>query len=137
MHYVVTSFVCLFPAVEPFKIELISETILHRLLDQDIIFEAQLPEKKAVQVYLYQRGKQADFFTMVLQGRVEVTIGKENIVFEQGPFSFIGQHAPPQPHSDRLVLVNYICLFFFLFFFFTEHYSQVWLFCWLKTYNRH
>ena len=97
MHYVVILFVCLFPAVEPFKIELISETILHRLLDQDIIFEAQLSEKKAVPVYLYQRGKQADFFTMVLQGRVEVTIGKENIVFEQGPFSFFGQHALLNP----------------------------------------
>ncbi|XP_041477530.1 metal transporter CNNM2-like [Lytechinus variegatus] len=79
-------------SVDPFKVEKISETILHRLLDQDIIFEAQLPEKKTP-VFLFQRGKQADYFIMILQGRVEVTIGKENILFEQGPFSFYGQHA--------------------------------------------
>ncbi|XP_063964127.1 metal transporter CNNM2-like [Lytechinus pictus] len=79
-------------SVDPFKVEKISETILHRLLDQDIIFEVQLPEKK-IPVFLFQHGKQADYFIMILQGRVEVTIGKENILFEQGPFSFYGQHA--------------------------------------------
>ncbi|XP_072177373.1 metal transporter CNNM2-like [Diadema setosum] len=89
-------------SVEPFKVELISETILHRLLEQDIIFEVQPPEKKSP-VYLYQRGKQADYFIMILQGRVEVTIGKENIIFEQGPFSFYGQHAlvNPNQHVDN------------------------------------
>ncbi|XP_030842053.1 metal transporter CNNM2 [Strongylocentrotus purpuratus] len=79
-------------SVDPFKVEKISETILHRLLDQDIIFEVFLPEKKAP-LFLYQRGKPADHFIMILQGRVEVTIGKENSLFEQGAFSFYAQHA--------------------------------------------
>ena len=78
--------------MDPFKVEKISETILHRLLDQDIIFEVFLPEKKAP-LFLYQRGKPADHFIMILQGRVEVTIGKENSLFEQGAFSFYAQHA--------------------------------------------
>ncbi len=79
-------------AVEPFKIEMISETVLHRLLEQDIYCSARQEEKNQG-VYLYTRGKQADYFIMILQGRVEVTIGKENLIFEQGPFAFFGQHA--------------------------------------------
>ncbi|XP_038071020.1 metal transporter CNNM2-like isoform X2 [Patiria miniata] len=84
-------------AVEPFKIEMISETVLHRLLEQDIYHSARQEEGKHSPVYLYSRAKQADYFIIILQGRVEVTIGKENLVFEQGPFAFYGQHALMSP----------------------------------------
>ena len=82
----------IFVAVEPFKIEMISEAVLHRLLEQDIYCSARQEDKRQA-VYLYSRGKQADYFIMILQGRVEVTIGKENLIFEQGPFAFFGQHS--------------------------------------------
>ena len=78
--------------VDAFKPELISENILHRLLEQDIIIDVQL-EDKTQHIYLFQRGKPADYFILILQGRVEVSIGKENLIFEQGPFGFFGQGA--------------------------------------------
>lgn len=34
-----------------------------------------------------------DFFVLILEGRVEVTVGKENLVFEGGPFSYYGTQA--------------------------------------------
>ncbi|GIX74548.1 metal transporter CNNM4 [Caerostris extrusa] len=39
---------------------------------------------------LYQAGKPADFFILILEGRCRVTVCKENLVFETGPFSYFG-----------------------------------------------
>lgn len=36
---------------------------------------------------------QVDFFVLILEGRVEVTVGKENLVFEGGPFTHFGLQA--------------------------------------------
>lgn len=37
-----------------------------------------------------------DFFVLILEGRVEVTVGKENLVFEGGPFTHFGLQALAQ-----------------------------------------
>lgn len=42
---------------------------------------------------IYQQGKPADYFVLVLEGRVEVTVGQENLVFECGPFTYFGTQA--------------------------------------------
>ncbi|KAL3173637.1 hypothetical protein MRX96_041458 [Rhipicephalus microplus] len=39
---------------------------------------------------IFDAGKLCDYFTVVLEGRVRVTVGKENLVFEAGPFSYFG-----------------------------------------------
>ncbi|KFM70377.1 Metal transporter CNNM3, partial [Stegodyphus mimosarum] len=39
---------------------------------------------------LYQAGKPADYFILILEGRCRVTVCKENLVFETGPFSYFG-----------------------------------------------
>jgi CRP-like cAMP-binding protein len=39
------------------------------------------------------KGKAADYFVLILEGRVEVTVGKESLVFESGPFSHFGSSA--------------------------------------------
>ena len=36
------------------------------------------------------QGKPADYFVLVLEGHVEVNIGKEELTFESGPFSYFG-----------------------------------------------
>ena len=41
---------------------------------------------------LMLEGKPCDFFILVLEGRVEVTIGKEKHKFHEGPFSCFGEH---------------------------------------------
>lgn len=45
---------------------------------------------------IFQQGKPVDFFVLVLEGRVEVTVGKENLVFESGPFTHFGLQALTQ-----------------------------------------
>uniref|UniRef100_A0A8D2JE43 Metal transporter n=2 Tax=Varanus komodoensis TaxID=61221 RepID=A0A8D2JE43_VARKO len=72
---------------------LISEKILLRLLKhRDVIQELKFDEgnKKAPQHFLFHRNKPADFFILILQGKVEVETGKENMKFETGPFSYYG-----------------------------------------------
>lgn len=44
-------------------------------------------------MYIFQQGKPVDFFVMIIEGRVEVTIGKESLMFEGGPFTHFGLQA--------------------------------------------
>ncbi|XP_067396383.1 metal transporter CNNM4 isoform X2 [Emydura macquarii macquarii] len=85
---------------------LVSEKILLRLLKYpDVIHELRFDEenKKSPQHFLYQRNKPADYFILILQGKVEVEAGKENMKFETGAFSYYGVMAlsPPPPTELR------------------------------------
>ncbi|XP_070619901.1 metal transporter CNNM4-like [Erythrolamprus reginae] len=75
---------------------LISEKYLLRLLKhRDVICELKYDEnyKDSPHHYLYQRNKMADYFILILQGKVEVEACKENMKFENGPFSYYGYMA--------------------------------------------
>ncbi|MBN3326710.1 CNNM1 protein, partial [Atractosteus spatula] len=79
--------------VEPFKPSYLSEKILLRLLKHpNVVQELKFDErnKRAAQHFLYQRTKPVDYFVLVLQGRVEVKIGKEALRFENGAFTYYG-----------------------------------------------
>uniref|UniRef100_A0ACB8EYW1 Uncharacterized protein n=1 Tax=Sphaerodactylus townsendi TaxID=933632 RepID=A0ACB8EYW1_9SAUR len=79
--------------VNQFTPAFISEKILLRLLKhRDVIHELKFDEenKKAPQHFLFIRNKPADYFILILQGKVEVEAGKENMKFETGPFSYYG-----------------------------------------------
>jgi metal transporter CNNM len=39
------------------------------------------------------QGKAVDYFVLILEGRVEVVVGKENMIFESGPFTYFGTQA--------------------------------------------
>ncbi|XP_059616319.1 unextended protein isoform X2 [Phlebotomus argentipes] len=82
-------------SVDAFKADLVSETILRRLLNQDIInhIKCKGKERTDPSISIYQQGKPVDFFVLILEGRVEVTVGKENLVFESGPFTYFGTQA--------------------------------------------
>lgn len=47
-------------------------------------------DTKNKEVFLYKKGFNCDYFALIIQGRVEVTVGSENILFEDGPFSVFG-----------------------------------------------
>ncbi|EPY86252.1 hypothetical protein CB1_000321020 [Camelus ferus] len=82
--------------VPQFSPSLISEKILLRLLKYpDVIQELKFDEhnKYYVRHYLYTRNKPADYFILILQGKVEVEAGKENMKFETGAFSYYGTMA--------------------------------------------
>ncbi|CAL1578002.1 unnamed protein product [Knipowitschia caucasica] len=92
--------------VEPFRLCHLSEKILLRLLKhpcviQELKFDPK--NKHGPQHYLYQRNKPVDYFVLILQGRVEVEIGKEALRFENGAFSYYGMPAliPPLAFSVR------------------------------------
>ncbi|XP_028982788.1 metal transporter CNNM1-like [Betta splendens] len=92
--------------VEPFRPCHLSEKILLRLIKhpcvvQELKFNAK--NKHSPQHFLFQRNKPVDYFVLVLQGRVEVEIGKEALRFENGAFSYYGMPAliPPLPIGHR------------------------------------
>ncbi|OQV20801.1 Metal transporter CNNM2 [Hypsibius exemplaris] len=93
--------------VEPFRDEMISEQILRRLIRHGEV--ARLIRRKPTDVepvYIYQAGKPADFFVLVLEGRVEVKIGYEGLIFESGPFTHFGVSAQTIPSDELLQLRN-------------------------------
>uniref|UniRef100_A0A182PE21 CNNM transmembrane domain-containing protein n=1 Tax=Anopheles epiroticus TaxID=199890 RepID=A0A182PE21_9DIPT len=86
--------------VAAFKTSCISETILRRLLYQNNIFHhIKVKSKTSSDVTIIERGTPIDFFVLVLEGRVEVTVGKENLLFESGPFTYFGLQAIMQTAS--------------------------------------
>ncbi|XP_072162417.1 unextended protein isoform X2 [Bemisia tabaci] len=87
-------------SVDPFKPDIISETILMRMLKQDVFFKITINTKDITKddlsTYIYQQGKPADYFILILEGRVEATVGRENLIFESGPFTYFGTQALQQ-----------------------------------------
>ncbi|XP_053161771.1 metal transporter CNNM4-like isoform X2 [Hemicordylus capensis] len=83
--------------VVQFSPVLISEKYLLRLLKhRDVICELKLSEENKnvpPRLYLYQKNKPANYFILILQGKVEIVAGKENIKSENGPFSYFGAMA--------------------------------------------
>jgi metal transporter CNNM len=110
-------------SIDLFKTELISNNVLRRLMQQSQIIRFIRVNKEKSEfhpaetlifqqvnywqkyfirffiyflnfnLYSFIQGKPADYFVLILEGRVEVTVGKENLVFESGPFSHYGSQA--------------------------------------------
>ncbi|XP_072943230.1 unextended protein-like [Epargyreus clarus] len=96
---VLAAFQFLSTSVDPFRADMISETVLRRLLKQDVVQHVKLRGDEAKddpKRYVFQEGKPVDYFVLILEGRVEVTVGRENLVFEAGPFTYFGVQALTQ-----------------------------------------
>ncbi|XP_043407147.1 metal transporter CNNM1 isoform X1 [Chelonia mydas] len=79
--------------IEPFKSPCLSEKILLRLLKHpNVIQELKYnhKNKRAMEHCLYQCNRPVDYFVLILQGKVEVEIGKEGLRFENGAFTYYG-----------------------------------------------
>lgn len=89
--------------VEPFSSKYLSDSILRRLLSQKIFYKVRLEDDESKR-RLYKAGLPVDYFIMILEGRVHVTCGKENLFFDGGPFSFYGKDALslPAPSSTSM-----------------------------------
>lgn len=85
--------------VEPFSPKYLSDSILRRLLSQKIFYKVRLEDDESKR-RLYKAGVPVDYFIMILEGRVHVTCGKENLFFDGGPFSFYGKDALALPNSS-------------------------------------
>ncbi|XP_045683542.1 metal transporter CNNM3 isoform X2 [Phyllostomus hastatus] len=80
----------------------ISEKVLlhllrHPIVNQEVRFDEN--NRLAAHHYLYQRSQPVDYFVLILQGRVEVEIGKEGLKFENGAFTYYGVSALTVPSS--------------------------------------
>lgn len=84
--------------VEPFTPKYLTDSVLKRLLSQRIYYKVKLDDDES-RKRLYTTGEPADYFIMILEGRVHVVCGKEDLFFDGGPFSFFGKAA--LSHSDK------------------------------------
>ncbi|MGH0182755.1 UNVERIFIED_CONTAM: hypothetical protein FKN15_009838 [Acipenser sinensis] len=82
----------------------VSEKILLHLLkhpsvNQELKFDPA--DRLSAAHYLYNRNHPVDYFILILQGRVEVEIGKEGLKFENGAFTYYGVSALTSPSSGQ------------------------------------
>ena len=57
----------------------------------DVFREIRIKKQTADEdLILIEKGKPIDFFILIVEGRVQANIGKEELIFESGPFSFYG-----------------------------------------------
>ncbi|XP_037607759.1 metal transporter CNNM3 isoform X2 [Sebastes umbrosus] len=80
----------------------VSEKVLFHLLrhpsvNQEVHFDPN--NRLSPDHYLYTRNHPVDYFILLLQGRVEVEIGKEGLKFENGAFTYYGVSALTLPSS--------------------------------------
>lgn len=68
---------------------------MRRLLTQDVVHHIKIKAKEKTNqlLLIYEQGKSADYFVLILEGRVEVTVGQEHLLFECGPFTYFGTQA--------------------------------------------
>lgn len=71
-------------------IQLLPEDYVKSLLSHAPIITISPEDKKDSDILLYNRGKEADFFILVLSGKLEVTTGADNFVSENGSWSWLG-----------------------------------------------
>ncbi|XP_069475169.1 metal transporter CNNM3 isoform X2 [Ambystoma mexicanum] len=82
--------------VDLFSPSRISEKVLlHLLKHPSVNHEIKFDDanRRAPEHYLYERNQPVDYFILILQGRVEVEIGKEGLKFENGAFTYYGASA--------------------------------------------
>ena len=70
-----------------------SPSVLKRLLDQDIIKLLSAEEFKRSDHALYTAGSPASYFTLIVEGCVQVTIGSDGMEFQSRSFSHFGAQA--------------------------------------------
>lgn len=76
--------------MEPFQEPYVSKNILHRLLQQDIVFKISHEKSDFL---LYQPDVPANYFALLLEGCLIVTIGEEKMQFEARGFYYFGAKA--------------------------------------------
>merc|ERR1719331_279098 len=84
--------------IEPFRAQYMSEVVLKRLLTMDLYREIKLKKdangkqqkQNEEELILMTKGKAIDYFVLIIEGKVEVNIGREELIFESGPFTYFG-----------------------------------------------
>jgi len=69
-----------------------SEKVMRRLLKQDVVVSISVSDPDT-QRTLYECGKPANYFILIVEGHVQIHIGSEDFVFDGGPFMYFGAQA--------------------------------------------
>ncbi|CAH8552360.1 unnamed protein product [Dicrocoelium dendriticum] len=77
--------------VEPFHEQYVCYSVLQSFLNANIVGECVYNPKDADANLLYQPNQWANYAILLLQGRTQVQIGSEGLVFEAGPFVMFGE----------------------------------------------
>merc|ERR1719510_2155253 len=81
-------------SIEPFKNEFLAKVVLEKLLTMDIYREIKLKSAAKTnseeELTVVKKGKPINYFILIIEGRVDVNIGREELMFESGPFSYFG-----------------------------------------------
>lgn len=104
-------------AIEPFQKKFITENILRRLIAQKIYYCSESNDCEELtfltntkeedeENYLYRHGKAADYFILILEGKVKVIVGNENLTYESGPFTYFGVSALKPPALATKMLLG-------------------------------
>ncbi|CAG0905117.1 unnamed protein product, partial [Darwinula stevensoni] len=85
-------------SVDAFKPSIIADRVLRQLINLDVVRQIKVPKEGPPNpndstYMIYQKGKPADYFVLILEGRVSVLATQENLTFESGPFSHFGTQA--------------------------------------------
>ncbi|KAK9508980.1 hypothetical protein O3M35_006405 [Rhynocoris fuscipes] len=85
----IATFQFLASTVDKFHPDIISMKVLKRILKRDVIFRYD-PRNKSESQDIFDQDANDDSFVMILEGRIEISIGKEKIKCESGPFFYFG-----------------------------------------------
>ncbi|XP_028415006.1 metal transporter CNNM2-like [Dendronephthya gigantea] len=86
------SFQYLSTVVDAFSEDKITANVLKQMLKRkDVVLDIKIKDAPKESLVLYEKGKSVDYFMMIVQGRVDVTVGMEEFRFPQGAFSFFCQ----------------------------------------------
>jgi len=79
-------------ALMQFSRLVMSEKVIRRLLKQDVVVSITLSDPDCRRT-LYERGRPANYFTLIVEGHIQIHIGSEDFVFDGGPFMYFGAQA--------------------------------------------
>lgn len=88
-------------SVKPFHADHISQNVLKRLLRKNIVRSIILKEAKREDLCLYRANTPASYFMLILEGCMQVEIGKDGLQFESRSFSHFGSEALLHAASNR------------------------------------
>jgi hypothetical protein len=93
-------------AVDEFSKRFLTENVRRRLINQNIYHKETVTDSGSGQTgcKLFEYGKRMEYFVLVLEGYVTVTMGKEKLTFQSGPFSVFGTSSLHFPVDTELTL---------------------------------
>ncbi|XP_063715044.1 metal transporter CNNM4-like isoform X2 [Symsagittifera roscoffensis] len=79
--------------IEGFRPALMHSSVLKKLMECNVLFEVRLDNISNAadgEHVLYKKNVPSEYFIMILEGRAMISVGRDNLKFEAGPFHYFG-----------------------------------------------